>query len=549
MVMNGRKKRNYLLIFWLLIYSLFFLKSLPLQAAGIQVNTSLGFQEYVVPGRWNPLMVEVKGGDLTKPEKLTIEVAKVNAFDEDIERFPELYFMEISGGISGLQIPVFIQESGSIIYLSIRSGSRLLIEERIDSRAKVFPGHVILTSGIASTMQQAISRSLLPREPVNTIDTALEDLPVQGLNYDGVSAMVIADQGPVLSPAQVCAIRSWLAGGGTLVIGNPLPESEGILSHFIKERITEAMTPSLSRLGLGRIIRLPLSLSKEDPAYWRSLLSLDHYVDAKRLTAGQVFPEKVIPKPDALGVEEKGKPELRLLLIGWFLLNLALLRLPKSIQGRARLLAFSTLICILLSLPLGRWGMNLWRRGVPVHTEALLLPAGGGIIFNNGIGLTEESSFSFRVKLGESEEGRINLWENDRLWKHLLPTPIGVLQTGSERELNITGILPVERVDFEGNFWNSISALAPSGQIGVYDGEIWRELQLDQTGQADWQIKRGGAPDWVRNLELIRGLQRLFPEYNWVFGLSPLSGFSFKVQDKLCNDIYWVTPVKKGVEL
>lgn len=68
------------LLAWMIMISLcfLFLYNPSLLAAGVQVHANLGFGEYVVPGRWTPLFIEVRGGQLSQAERLTIEVTKVD---------------------------------------------------------------------------------------------------------------------------------------------------------------------------------------------------------------------------------------------------------------------------------------------------------------------------------------------------------------------------------------------------------------------------------------------------------------------------------------
>lgn len=559
------------LLIWIISLCCLFLYSPSLLAAGVQIHANLGFGEYVVPGRWTPLFIEVRGGRLSQAERLTIEVAKIDPMRKVAVNPCEFFYLDISGGVSRVQIPVFINESGNMIHLTVKSGKQVVAAAKINSRERVFPGHLVLTCDISSSLQQAISKSLLPREPVNTVPINQTELPTQGLNYDGVSALVLTDQGPILNPAQLAALRAWLPGGGTLVICNPRPGEEGLFSRLITQASSQAMKENsinellvnnaqpggewpeladITQFGFGRIIRLSFSAIRENPAYWRQLLSLNPFEDAKRLTAGEIFTEDAIDELNMLSIEEEGKFELRLLIIIWSILGLALLYLIKPRKMRLHALLLFTLISIVSSIPLGGWISGLWHRGARLYTQALLLPAGGGVIFNSTTGLPKDSfSWNLRLNLGEAEKGEINRYKSYCFWQHSLSTPIGLLQTGSDSEMTITGVLPVDQNLFSNGFWDSLSTIVPSGCIGLYNGEAWRQLQKDEAGQVVWQVQAGEIPDWVRNKDLIKRLHQFFPDYNWVYGLSSLPSFHLKLEYRLCNEVFWVTPVRKGVEL
>ena len=426
--------------------------------------------------------------------------------------------------------------------------------EKINSRERVFPGHLVLTSGLPSSAQQAISKILLPREPVHTVPITPADLPTHALNYDGISALLLIDDGPILNPAQIGALCSgWR--GGILVICNPRPGEDGLFSSltgstanglnqtYLKQTNTEQRFSSsqsregqeelreMIRFGFGRIIKTSLPVNSEEPAYWRDLLSWSHFEEAPRLTAGQIFPEDVLPELNLVEVEAEGKFELRFLIMAWSVLGFTLLYLMKPGKMRLHALCFFTLFSIVSSIPVGGWLNGLWHRGAPIQTQAILLPAGGGVIFSSKTGLPKNShAWNLRLQLDAAEKGEINRYKGYSCWQHTLSTYTGLLQTSSGRAMTITGVLPVASSSFGGDFWSALSSIVSTGYIGVYDGETWRQFQLDETGQASWQVQTSDTLAWVSKKDLIKRLHQLFPDYKWVYGWSSLPGFHLKLK-------------------
>jgi len=536
----------------LLIFCCLLCGSQQVMAARIQVSSTLGFQGYVLPGRWNPMFVEVKGGSHYKPEKLTLELIKQDVYKEDPNRAVETFPLRLSGALSRTQIPIYINESGNIIHIRIKSGRQILSEESIDSRTRVFPGHIILTSGLSSSMQQAISRSLLPREPVHTARVDPLDLPVHSLNYDGVSALVLTDQGAILNSAQIEAVRTWLAGGGKLILCNPRPAPEGMFSALIPEPKINITQIFKTRFGLGQVITLPLAVLRDDPVFWQELLDLKYFEDTRRLTAGQIFGSSRFGEVQTLQGKVKSGFELKIIILVWVLTGLAIAYFLNFRRSRLRFLALLifTVFSLIVVFPVGRWASALWYRGVPVRTQALLLPHGGGVIFTSNILIQKGSpAWNLQVKLSESEQGEINVKAAWSSWEHLLTTYNGILQTGSEKELNITGVLSVHDKAHD-RFWGALAIIIPrSGLIGQYDGRFWQQLEIMENGEAAWGIPQDRAADWIKSKELIITLHRFFPDYKWIFGHSHLPDYMLKIQNGLCNEVFWITPVGMEVEL
>ena len=83
-----------------------------------------------------------------------------------------------------------------------------------------------------SIIQQSISHALFPEESIQVKSINLEDLSSIGLNYDCVSAIVLSDPGITLTPAQINALKFWIAGGGQFVIFNLLPDPDSIINKL-----------------------------------------------------------------------------------------------------------------------------------------------------------------------------------------------------------------------------------------------------------------------------------------------------------------------------
>src|SRR4030042_3118712 len=168
-----------------------------------QFEIKYGFGGYSVPGYWAPLYIKVN--QEIKSGRIEIERKNnSNTFSKEI--FP-------CSKNNTIECPILFDENISSIIIRLFSYNELLIERTINIDEKIFPGHIILTNGMNSKIQQSIAHSLFPEEPIQVVPINLEDLPSVGFNYDSISALVISDPGILLTPSQINALKYWIAGG------------------------------------------------------------------------------------------------------------------------------------------------------------------------------------------------------------------------------------------------------------------------------------------------------------------------------------------------
>ena len=339
----------------------------PTRAAGVRMTAALGHGGYVVPGRWNPLRVRV--ANVT--EAAVVEIVGRGA----VERFP----CRVEEGAGGLECPVYADPVGRPLRVRLVSGGRTVAEQAIDVGKKSFPGHVVLAIDVPAQVQQAIERILLPGEPVYVVGVSLAELPSLGLDYDGVSGIVLADPGPVLNPGQTQALRGWLAGGGRMAVLGARQGVESIAAMFLQYEQVQAMEGQAGRsLGLGSITLLPEPGTANDSTgqvtTWQRLLAFKPFADSARLTAGRGFPEggktSLPPVPVPVG--------LVLTLAAWTALAVIL----GLMRPRLAVLWFVlfTTGCSLLVVPIGSQLGRAWHRGAAAQSRVIILPDDGGTL-------------------------------------------------------------------------------------------------------------------------------------------------------------------------
>ena len=496
------------------------------ETAGVRIAATLGYGGYVVPGRWVPLRVQVSGA----PASARLEVCRAGS---PVETFP--YRAQETCRI---ECPVFIDETGGLIEVRLAAGRHVVAKRVLDTTARIFPGHLVLAVNIAAPVQQAISRALMPGETVAVVGIDPADLPRQALAYDGVNGLVATDPGAVLSPAQTQALRSWLAGGGRMVLCRARPAGTSIVAGMDLPAATAG-----GEAGLGGVI-----INETDPVdqadRWREMLALVPYARTARLTAGKCFPDDVLP-PD-----RPGRPrELPLVLGAWA----AAFFLAGLLAGRRKALLYLlpvTLLSTLAAIPAGHRLACDWRRGATVRTRAVILPAGGEILVNTRIDLgpheakdavLSPSPWGASVRLGRIEEG----WIRPRavpsaVWRHGPASPVFSVRSGGSADLNLVGCLPASPGS-EAGF------LVEPAKVARWDGRQWRERMISPGGGDSWRDIEG-SPRWLGDDEgWLTALAQRIPAASWLVGRGPLPGLALAVQGSPSNSSCWVRPLMVGV--
>ena len=203
------------LFFMICCYGIFLLPSL--NAAGIQMQVTLGYNGYVIPEHWTPLRIQING-----PLDAASRVEIIRHETETQHDVAESYLLQ---GVNRLECPVFAAESLKNITVRLLEGNELVAEQILNLKARVFPGHLALTVNLPAIETQAIGQTLLPVEPILALPLDIYDLPGLGLDYDGVSCLVLNEPKPILNPAQLKSLRFWLTGGGKLIVCGADPGS------------------------------------------------------------------------------------------------------------------------------------------------------------------------------------------------------------------------------------------------------------------------------------------------------------------------------------
>lgn len=294
-------------------------------AAEVSWSADLGWEGVTVPGNWTPLRVEAPGAQ--GPWSLTVNGSPL--------LFP---------GPGVFERPVFLPDGVETLDLTRWEGGVVREQRVLPVATLAFPGHLILVDGVGSAVRRALAEVLLPEEPVTVAAAPASRWPTSFLSYGGVSALVVADPGPVLSPAQTQALRAWLASGGRLAVVGRRPPS----------LVDQVGTVD----GFGAV--------GSDPGN----LGLAPY--GTRIRPGTDF------SPSAEGLPGPGPatPATLAFLGAWAVIVLVLARRRSVSWGP---IAGLTALAGTAVLVLTSWGAP-WDRGVQVHSRQVILPGGTGAV-------------------------------------------------------------------------------------------------------------------------------------------------------------------------
>jgi hypothetical protein len=518
------------------------------QAANVQITSELGYGGYIVPGRWAPLKVQVNGA-VDSPR---IEIIRQT---EDNEYSPVESF-SYQGG-DQVECPFFANEDTNAKKVRLFSGSQILLKQSIQTRTKIFPGHMILTINIPAPIQQTIERALRPSEPVLVIQIDFNELPGLILDYDAISGIVMNDPGLILLPSQIRALRSWLAGGGHLVIHSARPSSESIISTLVApSQIKDNKDTQIIETGFGNITLIHRDVNENagshDPAFWQRLLALEPYREGLRITAGSCFlPHKDLDKTNFI---PKVTSNVTLMLTIWALLTLAIVFLVK--RNKFFYLFCFIIVSIIAVFPLENLLQNSWQRGAEVYTKAVILPDSGGTLINTYIQLKKSypgdfskkstSPWGINITAGHNESGTIYP-SSSVIWQHRMTSPLFTIRSGANSFIDLVGWFP--EVPFQqSKIFNKSSlnkeALVLKAPIFSWDGKNWCYLN-----RSHWK-KASILPYWLQDeRSWITWLQESTPAKTWLIGYGVIPNLKLKIQGTTKNELIWVMPLLKGVAL
>ncbi|MCL6590381.1 MAG: hypothetical protein K6U80_10550 [Firmicutes bacterium] len=531
-----------------------------LQAAQIKMTTSLGFGDFVIPGHWVPLRVQIKGG----VDSARVEVIRYNEDENNPSR--EIFAVSNpAAGASQLEIPVLASFKVKRVVTRLYHGKQLLTEQSLNLSGKIFPGHLILAINLPAAEQQAIQKSLLPDEPVLAVPIQPEELPGSGLNYDGVSGVVINNPGLVLAPAQIKTLRSWLTGGGRLVIVAASQQPPNWVRRLaggnwnLQPKGYQEVFP----VGFGSLIIIH---PKSDAAgilqfsgEWRKILNLKPYLQSLRISAGQCFPGPVTVKP---GQKFSLINPLSLFFLLWVGAAVFLNLYQKKKPPLNRFLIL-TLFSVAAAVPLAGILAKLWKHGAAWHTQAVILPDGGGALVCANIGLYPSnesgvygSPWGVTVTGPSDEEGGIN-FETDResgrrmaFWRRQHTPSQYSLSAGGSNNLVLTGCFPEFRVNQTRSPSNTpdtpdpwLPQLLIPNETVSWDGRQWRLLINYSLNGPLWR-EISGPPQWFQDgVELMKRCQALFADTLWLGGRNRLPRhLCLKIQGSPIPEYFWVMP-------
>jgi len=255
-----------------------------------------------------------------------------------------------------VEVPVYLADATRALHLRFLSGGLVQDELDLPLSHRLFPGHIVGTTNLTTRARAALSELLLPQEPVRVVVAPVPSWPTSPLSYGGLSALVVTDPGPVLSPLQTTALRAWIASGGRLLVVDPRSGDASLVA--LVGRVP----------GWGWV---KTTAPVDRPQAWQALLGLVPYGQTR--TLGSDF------DPVARGVPPQGSsmasPAVAL-LTGWALVvSLVLVLRRKRSLGPAVAAAVVT-----SALVVGLWagGTFPWDQGLSIHGRELVLPGALG---------------------------------------------------------------------------------------------------------------------------------------------------------------------------
>lgn len=533
------------------MYALFFtvvfcllIQALP--AAGVVLTVTAGYEGYVVPGRWAPLEIEVTG--------VMDGWVQITRLREGLPAVTEEYRCRVEDDTRRLLIPVFAEETGSRFEVRLVEDGKVLGRVGLDLLEKVFPGHLILTVNLPAQHQHTVGpvfSSAHGHEPVLAIPVEFSALPGSALAYDGVSALVVSGDLEVLNPLQVQALRTWLAGGGSLL----LFPTQGCVEAEADGRQTDVWSGpaaagvygiptgeteegwEIRRYGRGRIICAQAQDSGQPVTTvdWQRLLALESYPRPLRLTPGLVFREGEIPR---FFGENEGITLVPLMIV-LALLFLGGLAVAGIFYKKKTAVALLTYVAVttLLAVPVGRWLAGNWQRGVIIYTRAVLLPEDTGVLIDTVIRFPEStwktpvSPWGATLALGETAQGAINReGTGETFWRHDSLQPSFFAKAGDAKHLHLTGLLPPGT--------RRAGDTHVRGKTGP--GQAMKmKAGRKPAGEGAAVQPPGGL---LQRDPWLAGLGALFPGERWTVGYGDLPGFTLTLENSRGNLVLWAEP-------
>ncbi len=520
--------------------------------ANQQFEIKFGFGGYSVPGYWSPLYIKINQD--IKSGKVEIERKNnANVFLKEV--FP------LSKN-NTVECPILYDENINSVVVRLFSENELLIERTINIDEKIFPGHIILTNGLNSRIQQSIAHSLFPDEPIQVVPISLENLPSVGLNYDSITAVVITDPGILLTPSQINALKYWIAGGGQVVVFNLLSETDSIISK-LSGKILSDDKYLIFGSGYGKIIGFYEDVMSSGIAYdsseWQKLLGLKPFGQNPRLTAA-----KILRQEDNILRIKFNYSSLRIMIficvLSWALIFFILLFFTKR---NILILSIFTLITLIVFIPFGNYFKKKWQGGAAYLNRIVVLPGNNGFLINSRLWFPNIYSNDFnlmgiKIDFGISEKAFLSpRAKNSGFLVHKINIPDYVLKKGTNEFIDIVSYQPFDKINKEflknipaGNRFDGIPDIK-----NIYFQEQ-KNLVLVKGKNRDlewwyWDInnhkwkREKENPVWLNNdLEWIMNIKKNRSDVDLLIGFDNIDGINIKLQGELCPRTLWVMIVK-----
>jgi hypothetical protein len=531
--------------------------ALPCRGAA-RLEASLGFGGYSAPGRWVPLWLRCEG----LPPSASLRVLRLSAEGRSLgaETFPVLE------GIR-LECPIWMDGELGTISVRLLSGDRTLAEVKLEARSKLFPGHIVIACGLSKDARLAIASALLPIEPVLVIPTSGSELPSNGLDYDAVSAIAIADPELELTRAQRTAILAWTAGGGRLCLAespggqSSIPGLSGLpggSSGAGGQSIKGSVVGSVP-YGLGNYAFLS-SDRAEAPQSWIEALSLEPYGQSLRTGAGTLARGS-----EAAGKEPGVSSALRTLITAAIAAWLAAIFLAATFS-RARVAPIAVVSGLFLAAVLagGPALDRAFARGASLRALSLVLPESGSSFLSiRARAYASPASLDWAsaraigspaLAYSGTESGSFGEW------RHSLAMAAFGIRSTNGRGIDLEGLLSPEE-------WGRISlgstSAFPSSGAGLLRGgteppevDSSYPLAFLASGEpAAWWAKEPGArwakleaaPVWlVGDAQRLLALRGERTELSLLAGSCPADRLALSLEGGKLSEITWAMPLPKG---
>lgn len=524
---------------------LFGVSTHPVKASGIEMKVNIGFNGYVIPERWAPLLVHLS----QRMNDVDLEVIKI---DYEGRKSPVEIFSVINR--DQLEIPMYMGLDFRTVKIRLCKDGFCLAEQNVNVGKRRFPGHLILALNVSGLDEQAIERVLQPEEPVLVVPTRFFDLPGQPLSYDGISRIIMNDPGIVLTPGQSRSLHSWITSGGRLVIFTNRTLSNGIIANLgISNTEIEKVRPTVIPVGLGTVKVIPLlGQSGQIPGIrgsgrWLDLLDLKSFTREAKIHINQYIPDNFQPKTQS--------PDFNLSLYVavivalWAFTGLIFILLTGFHWPQVGIF---TVIALILMVPAADWLRTNWHRGVDSHIWAVVLPNQGGVILHSQIGINHRLGKSVQVSpwgaglsVGKIEVGELNKkGEPSTWWRHQSPYPLYLNQSLNQSFLDLTGWFPEMSLRFPKSIPLASMNFNPAQRISIqdafqYDRHTW--LQLTHNGL--WV--RASSPKWLDSeLKWRSKMENSMPDVHFMVGRGRLpSSVTLSVEGFPLSEVYWIMPL------